>query len=244
MKAFVTKKLTYTFAATTCLTAAAIASAQTSSVLVRPLSTDTPETAADPWRSSIDPAAQLHGASWFTIPMPTPIQYRRHDLIQIIVREVSTARSDQSLDTKKEYELQGEVKAFPQLTVKDFLEGVLKATANNAPPKLDLTLENEFKGDGQYARKDDLSARVTAEVIEVLPNGNLVLEARTMVQTDQEISTIMLSGVCDPDHVSVLGTIQSSQLFNLRVIKMHEGDLRKATKKGLIPRVLDTIFAF
>jgi len=191
-----------------------------------------------------DPAKRLHGLSWFTVPEPAPISYRRHDLVQIVIRETSTARSDQSLDTSKEYDLQGDIKAFPQLTINDILDGILKASANDSPPKLDFSLDNECTGEGQYSRKDDLSARVTAEIIEILPNGNLVLEARTHIQTDKEISTIMLSGVCDPEFISRAGTIQSYELFDLRVIKVHEGELRNSARKGLITRVLDTIFSF
>jgi flagellar L-ring protein precursor FlgH len=219
--------------------------AQTSSVLAKAgndQQQNATRGAADEPRG--DPAGRLHGLSWFTVPEPAPISYRRHDLVQIVIRETSTARSDQSLDTNKEYDIKGDIKAFPQLTLNDILDGVLKAKANNSPAKLDLGFENEFKGDGQYARKDDLSARITAEIIEILPNGNLVLEARTHIQTDKEISTIMLSGVCDPEFISRAGLIQSNQLFDLRVIKLHEGELRNAARKGLIPRVLDTIFAF
>lgn len=215
------------------------AAAQTSSVLARAKTNPTPPPPAD-----TDPALSLHTFGWFTVPQPQPIVWRKHDHVQIIIRETSTARSQQAIDTSKDYNIKGEIKDFPQLTINDILEGVLKASANANPAKLDIAYENEFKGDGKYSRTDDFSARVTAEVIEVWPNGHLVLEARTYIQTDQETSTILLSGVCDPRLVSPAGTILSNQLFDLRVVKTHEGQLKKTTKKGLIPRVLETIFAF
>lgn len=215
------------------------AAAQSGSVLARRKENPAPPPPAD-----ADPAEALQGLSWFTVPQPQPVVWRKHDHVQIIIRETSTARSQQRLDTSKEYEIKGEIKDFPQLTIRDILEGVLKASQNSQPAKLDLNLENEFKGDGKYTRSDDLSARVTAEVIEVWPNGHLVLEARTLIQTDEETSTILLSGVCNPKSVSPAGTILSNQLFDLRVIKVHEGQLRKTTKKGLIPRILETIFSF
>lgn len=228
-----------TFAALALLAIASPAEAQTGSVLARRKA----EPVAPPPEDA-DPAEALQGLSWFTVPQPRPVVWRKHDHVQIIIRETSTARSQQRIDTSKEYEIKGEIKDFPQLTINDIIEGVLKASQNSQPAKLDLNLENEFKGDGKYTRSDDLSARVTAEVIEVWPNGHLVLEARTLIQTDEETSTILLSGVCNPRHVSPAGTIISNQLFDLRVIKLHEGQLRKTTKKGLIPRVLETIFSF
>lgn len=224
----------------TCLLAAGpAASGQTSSILAQAQANPTPPPPAD-----VDPALSLHAMAWFTVPQPQPVVWRKHDHVQIIIRETSTARSSQALDTSKDYDLQAEIKDFPQLTINDLLEGILKASENANPAKLDIAYKNEFKADGKYLRSDDFSARVTAEVIDVWPNGHLVLEARTYVQTDQETSTILLSGVCDPQLVTPAGTILSNQLFDLRVIKMHEGQLKKTTKKGLIPRVLETIFAF
>jgi len=217
----------------------ASALAQTGSVLAQRKANPSPPPPTD-----VDPALALQTFSWFTVPQPQPVVWRKHDHVQIIIRETSTARSQQKIDTSKEYDIKGEIKDFPQLTINDILQGVLKASENSSPAKLELNYENEFKGDGRYSRTDDLSARVTAEVIEVWPNGHLVVEARTVIQTDEEVSTILLSGVCDPNQVSSAGTILSNQLFDLRVIKMHEGQLKKTTKKGFIPRVLETIFAF
>jgi len=226
-------------AATALLIASSAALAQTSSVLAQNKSNPAPPVPAD-----TDPAIALSAYAWFNVPQPLPVVWRKHDHVQIIIRETSTARSQQELDTSKEYESKGEIKDFPQLTLNDILDGILKASKNANPAKLDINYENKFSGDGRYTRTDDLSARLTAEVIEVQPNGHLVLEARTFVQTDLETSTIVLSGAADPQLVTPAGTILSNQLFDLRVVKTHQGELKQATKKGLLARVLDTIFAF
>lgn len=212
--------------------------AQTSSLLAQPSS---PPGAID---YEDDPAASLHAVSLFTVPPPRPPVYAVHDLVEIIIRESSSVRRQQSVETEKEYETKAEVAEFPQLTINDFLEGVLKASANANPPKLDISAEREFTGEGEYRRIDDVSARVTAEVVSVLPNGNLVLEARTEIETDGESSRLVLSGTCDPKSISPAGTILSTQLYNLRVVKHHEGELRKTSEKGLFGRILDTLFAF
>lgn len=227
------------FVAATLLIVAPVSIAQTSSVLAQEKTNPATRPPAD-----VDPALALTAYAWFNVPQPLPVVWRKHDHVQIIIRETSTARSQQALDTSKDYESKGEIKDFPQLTLNDILDGILKASENASPAKLDINYKNKFAGDGKYSRTDDLSARLTAEVIEVHPNGHLVLEARTFVQTDLETSTILLSGECDPQLVSPAGTILSNQLFDLRVVKTHQGELKQATKKGLFARVLDTIFAF
>jgi flagellar L-ring protein precursor FlgH len=188
----------------------------------------------------------LRDASMFAISPPEVRVFKLHDLVQIVVRETSRAESTQELETEKDYFLDGQVTAWPHLSLSDILN--LQLRAGNTPaselPAVRVGLAKEFEGDGDYSREDDLTARVTAEVVEILPNGNLVLEAQTRIQTDEEISEIKVTGVCRQDDVSAANTVLSSQIHNLRIEKMHQGELRKATKKGIIAKFLDALFAF
>ena len=71
----------------------------------------------------------------------------------------------------------------------------------------------------------------------------LVLEARSSIQTDEEIQVFVLSGNCRSDDITEQNTIQSSQLHNLNIVSKNEGEVRKSSKKGLIPRALEALFA-
>ena len=44
--------------------------------------------------------------------------------------------------------------------------------------------------------------------------------------------------------MTIANTVLSTQMFDLRVAKTHEGEIRKAQKKGLFTKILDTIFNF
>ena len=81
-------------------------------------------------------------------------------------------------------------------------------------------------------------------MIEVLPNGNLVLEARTFIRNDEEELTINVTGTCRPQDITLANTILSNQIHDLRIEKNHEGELKKANEKGIIAKVLDAIFAY
>lgn len=191
-----------------------------------------------------DLAASLHPFSPFTVIVQPPPAFAEHDHIQIIIRETSNIRSKQEMTTEKKWDLNGEISDFPQITLNDFIEGILKASENAQPPKLGIKSDRKFEGAGEYLRTDDFSAKVMAEIIEILPNGHLVLEARTHIRQDDEESTILLTGVADPRNITLARTIQSSQLFDLRVQKEHDGELRDTNRKGIIARVLESVFAF
>jgi len=185
----------------------------------------------------------LRARSMFAVPPPKPREFAEHDLVQIIVRETSNVRSEQSLETEKEYDLSGAISKWPAFSLPELLELQLR-NSESTPVQVDLGLEKEFEGEGEYERKEDFTARLTAEVIEILPNGNLVLEARTRIQTDEEITTIKVTGICRAEDVTIANTILSNQLHDLAIDKMHKGELKRSSEKGVIARVLDALFAF
>lgn len=181
----------------------------------------------------------LRDVSMFAIAPPEPVEFVVHDLVQIIVRETSTAKSSSELETKKDSSYDAAVTDWPLYGWADFIY----ANGDDLP-EFGVEFTKDFKGEGDYARKDDLSLRITAEVIEVLPNGNLVLEARTYIKTDREEQSMKLTGICRPDDITALNTIMSNQIHDLVVEKVQKGDLKSAAKPGLFTQVLDALFAF
>ncbi len=219
------------------LSAVATDPAPSSSLLARPTTTSTHA------NEQKDNHA-LRNASMFAIAPEEPRVIQRHDLVQIIVREQSEARSRHEVETDKEYGLNGGIPRFPAFSLTDLLQLQIQAGRTTNMPELRMDFNKEFSGDGEFRRRDDFSARITAEVIEVLPNGNLILEARTYIKTDREESVMKVTGVCRQEDITATNTILSNQLHNLTIEKVHKGDLRNATDRGIIARVLDAVFAF
>lgn len=190
-----------------------------------------------------DPSAPLRAMSMLFIDVPRPRRFDVHDPITIIIDETSSAESKQTLDTKKDYDLGADMTAFPDLLQ---LAELRLAEGDRSPiASLDLGSKQKFKGEGTAKRSDRFVARITAEVIDVKPNGNLVLEARKMVTSqDGESKTIVLSGFCRKEDITDANTVNSSQLADLRLIQTTEGEVSKSAEKGFIPRILEAIFNF
>ena len=195
--------------------------------------------------STVDDAGHaLQSMSMFAIAPPEARIFQVHDLVQIVVRETSQAKSSHSLETTKESDLEWSIPKSPHFELADMLQFQLYGGRTDNRPELELTYNNEFKGDGEYERKDDFTARVTAEIIEILPNGNLILEARTTILTDKEEQVITVTGVCRAEDVTPANSVLSNQLHDLRIDKQHKGELRQANTRGFIGKVLDAIFSF
>ena len=53
-----------------------------------------------------------------------------------------------------------------------------------------------------------------------------------------------VTGICRPDDISAANTVLSNQVHDLMIEKIHKGELRESSKKGIIAKVLETVFAF
>jgi flagellar L-ring protein FlgH len=187
------------------------------------------------------PDARLADASFFAVPPPEPRVIRKHDLVTVIVREQSEFRSQGSTELEKKAELKAAIDEFIRLNVGN-LE--LEPAIGAVKPKIDLSGESKFEGDGAINRRDSFTARVQAEVVDVKPNGNLVLQARTRLKTDDDEALFVLSGVIRAQDVSVDNTVLSTEVFDLELTKTHEGTVREATRRGWLPKLLDALNPF
>jgi flagellar L-ring protein precursor FlgH len=181
------------------------------------------------------------------LPLP-PRQFNPQDLVTVVIRESSTATLESSLETEKDTSVKAEVRRFPSINLLNLLKGQLNPSNRDGDaanfPGVDLTAAKEFEGEGDYERKDSLTTRLTARVIDIKPNGTLTLEARTFIQNDDEKLTITVTGYCRPEDITADNTVLSTQMYDLRVNKQHSGELRKTASKGIITKILDVIFNF
>jgi flagellar L-ring protein FlgH len=180
--------------------------------------------------------------SLMLVEPPKPRTYEIHDLVTIIISETSRQSSEQSLDTKKDANLKAAINKFPDLA--KLLEAELTGGNSSPVAAVDVGATSKFKGDGKFERSDRFTDKIEATVIDVKPNGVLVLEARKTVGENREMRTVVLSGSCRREDVTNNNTVLSSQLAELTIITNHEGDVKNAASKGLLTRLFDAVFNF
>jgi flagellar L-ring protein precursor FlgH len=186
-------------------------------------------------------AAKISDLSFFAVPEPEPKVVRKHDLVTIIVREESAFKSEGTSDLKRSADLDAKIEAFMRFSLDNF---ALKSNIGQTIPEWKMSAERNFKGEATVDRTDSLTARITAEVVDVKPNGTLVLQARKRIKTDEESQTFVLTGICRAEDVAADNTILSTQMYDLEFNKSHQGAVRDTTKRGLIGRLLDVINPF
>ncbi len=111
-------------------------------------------------------------------------------------------------------------------------------------PAVKSTSKSDFKGKGDTNREGKLIATITAKVVEVMPNGNLVLEARKELTINNEKQILVLSGMVRPDDISSDNTIFSNKLADAQVYYLGDGVIQDKQGPGWMVRVLDHIWPF
>lgn len=206
------------------------------------------ETRGSLLRASVRPAAQpattadLQQISFFAVPPPEPRIVRKHDLLTIIVREESESKHEGSTDLSKEMEFEAKVEEWIKLNMAQLqLEG--GPLGDNAP-SIALGGSRSFQGEGTAERTDSITARIQAEVIDVKPNGTLVLQARKTIKSDENEIRFILSGVARVEDITADNTILSTQIYDLELQKMTKGAVTASTKRGWVPKLLDFVNPF
>jgi flagellar L-ring protein precursor FlgH len=197
---------------------------------------------ADADRGDTQPVILLNDVSMHFIAEPETRVIQKHDIITIIIDENSSTTSSQKLETEKESSSSANIDAM--ISWLKLLELRVEQGDINNVDLIDLATSREFSGEGDYERKDRFTARISAIVREVKPNGTMLVEARKTIARDSEISELVLSGLVREEDITQQNTVLSSQMADLRIILENQGDLKEAAEKGLITRVLDAVFAF
>ena len=114
----------------------------------------------------------------------------------------------------------------------------------NKLPEIKFKYNNDRQSDAEQQRQDSLSARISATVLDVKPNGTMVIEAVKVITVDKEEQTFKLTGLCRVEDITPDNTILSTQLANLNLSKQTKGEVRDGTRTGWLNRFWDHITPF
>ena len=100
------------------------------------------------------------------------------------------------------------------------------------------------KGTGAADQQASLSGSVAVSVVEVMPNGNLVLRGEKQLALTEGSEIIQVAGIIRPDDVAPNNTVQSRRLANAQIAYRGAGDLANATRAGWGTSALMKIWPF
>ena len=175
--------------------------------------------------------------SFFSVPEPEPTVIAKQDLVTVIIREESSSKSSSKTETDKSYGFEAVLDEYIRLNGIDLDSRV-------AGDRMAFDMNHGFSGDGSFDRKDSVVTRFSVTVIDVKPNGNLVLAGEREIITDDEVQTFRMTGTARTQDITPDNTVLSTQLADLKFEKHTEGAVSESSKRGFIPRIIDKVNPF
>ncbi len=104
--------------------------------------------------------------------------------------------------------------------------------------------DGKFDGKGSTSRTTTLQAYMTARVVDVLPNGNLVVEGMREVRVNSENQILYITGVVRPTDISRQNVVLSSAVGQMAVRVQGRGVVSQPLKPGWLYRILTGVMPF
>ncbi len=156
------------------------------------------------------------------------------DTIIVDIVENTSSKMDANTDLTRESTM--EVKVPYSSKMMDFLPDPANALIAES--------KNDFKGKGSSDRKGQISASIGASVVNVLPNGNVVIEGKREMTVNNETQYITVSGVVRPEDIGSDNHVKSTYLADARIVYSGTGVIADKQRPGWFARIFDKIWPF
>jgi flagellar L-ring protein precursor FlgH len=169
-----------------------------------------------------------------------PRARRLNDLVTIYVLENIAASNKAATDAGRDSSLDAAVTDFFGLPLSWSVNG----GRYNLTPTVSGSMKDDFKGSGATTREGKLIGTITAKVVEVMPNGNFVLESRKDITINNEKQILVLRGMIRPEDIEQDNSITSSKLADAEVYYVGDGVIQNKQRPGWLVRILDKVWPF
>jgi flagellar L-ring protein FlgH len=160
---------------------------------------------------------------------------RPHDLISVVVSESLAASTDGSVKNSRASNASSQISA---------LFGLLHA-GNALQNLVNQSSASGLTAQGTTATNSSLSTTFGGQVVDVLPNGTLVIEAARQVEFSQQTQTIVLRGLVRPEDISQQNQILSTAISSLELEVRGKGIVSDYThRQNPVVRLLEKILIF
>jgi flagellar L-ring protein precursor FlgH len=160
---------------------------------------------------------------------------RLHDVISIVVSESLAASTD------------GQVKNSRSSSASSALTGLFGKlkSSNNLQNLLGQTSASGLTAQGQSTTNSSLATTFGGEVVDVLPNGMLVVQATRQLTFSQQTQLIRLRGLVRPEDVSAHNEVQSAAMTDLELEVVGKGIVNDSTyRQNPLVRFLEKLIIF
>ena len=134
------------------------------------------------------------------------------DLLTVVIEIDESAEFENESERERQSDTDANFSIFGSGRGFDGPSGSAEAEAG-----LDLGSGSRYRGAGAIDRSERLRLRVAAFVVEVLPNGYLVISGTQEIRVNSEVRVLQLAGIVNPLDISRANTVGYEKIAEARI---------------------------
>lgn len=181
----------------------------------------------------------INDFSWIQVEVHPPREFKVNDLITVIVDEKAEVTVNSRYDRRRQAEVQSELNELIRLG-----PGGVLTNAGATSPSFDITNNEIINSTGLATDSEGITYRIAATVVDILPNGNLVLEAKKNIRTNDDMWEYSITGIVRYQDVLPNNTVLSENVAELQIEKNSRGRIFSSTKRRWGGKLYDWLWPF
>jgi flagellar L-ring protein precursor FlgH len=182
--------------------------------------------------------------SSFTFVEPRPVQVPRElelqSIITVLVDYRTRILSEGDMEQRQTSNLNARLLDWVL-----FKNGNLKPSPqSDGDPAVNGTLRSQFRAESDMEARDTMTFRMAVRIVDIRPNGNLVLEGHQEIENNEERWRLSLTGEVPREAIQPDRTVRSDYIANLKVVKREVGQVRDGYRRGWFTRAYDKLKPF
>jgi len=165
------------------------------------------------------------------------------DIVTIKITEKTSAIKEATTSTSRSSSMDAGIQKFFGMPLKFGMNDFL-GQGQPFSPEVQSSYDAGFDGAGTTRRSGELSAVISARVVDILPNGNLVLQGKKDTIVNNELQYVVLSGIVRPEDINEQNTVLSTMISDARIEYSGRGVVADEQRPGWFRRVLDNAWPF
>ncbi|MDX1969143.1 MAG: flagellar basal body L-ring protein FlgH [Planctomycetaceae bacterium] len=204
-----------------------------------PSSTNAPEYAPNVELIPRPPSIRDYSFIYIDAP-PPPELIKVHDIITVEVDEKAEVIVNSRFNRQRNGSFTAQLKDFVRLRS----DGPTLENTASTQPGIEGSLQNRLQTIGQLTDLEGITYKIAATVVDVLPNGTIVLEARKSIRTNQDFFEYRLTGRIDKAKIKPDRTARTEDIAELKIDRLQRGKVFDSTKTNWGTQFLDLVFPF
>lgn len=186
------------------------------------------------------PTVVLSDASWTYQPAPPTRVFRKNDVVTIRVDEITRMAAEGLTQIRKRTLYEAALTDWIRLTKFQIQPDPLP----NGDPTVAAETNGNFRANSTIESRESMAFNIAAKVVDIRPNGNMLLEARKKIRVNDNLWETSLTGLCRAEDIAPDNVVLSKDLLDLEIKKEDQGHLRDGYKRGWFQRWYDSVRPF